>query len=64
MLLTFSVPVKSATNDQLTDTIDSIIYESLPQGTDIALMIYDLTNDTILYAYRVPRILTSSKIIS
>jgi D-alanyl-D-alanine carboxypeptidase, serine-type, PBP4 family len=52
LLLTFSVPVISATNDQLTDTIDSIIYESLPQGTDIALMIYDLTNDTTLYAYR------------
>lgn len=52
LLLPLSVSVISAPNDQLTDTIDDIIYESLPQGTDIALMIYDLTNDTTLYSYR------------
>lgn len=36
----------------VTDAIDQIIYEGLPDGTDIALMVYDLTNDTTLYAYR------------
>ena len=36
----------------VTDAIDQIIYEDLPEGTDIALMVYDLTNDTTLYAYR------------
>ena len=46
------IPVWSADFDSVTDAIDQIIYEELPEGTDIALMVYDLTNDTTLYAYR------------
>jgi len=38
--------------ESVTESIDQIIYENLPDGTDIALMVYDLTNDTTLYAYR------------
>ena len=52
--LLFSVwmPASSIDLDSLTECIDQIIYEDLPEGTDIALMVYDLTNDTTLYAYR------------
>ena len=52
LLLTVSLPAASLDLDSLTESIDQIIYESLPEGTDIALMVYDLTNDTTLYAYR------------
>lgn len=52
LLLTVSVPAVSIDVDSLTDSIDQIIYDGLPEGTDIALMVYDLTNDTTLYAYR------------
>ena len=38
--------------DSVIESIDQIIYEKMPEGTDIALMVYDLTNDTTLYAYR------------
>lgn len=51
-LLAISLSAKSASMDSLINSIDQIIYEELPQGTDIALMVYDLTNDTTLYAYR------------
>lgn len=52
LLLTVSLPAVSIDLDSLTERIDQIIYEELPEGTDIALMVYDLTNDTTLYAYR------------
>ena len=52
LLLTLSLPAFSLDLDSLTESIDQIIYESLPEGTDIALMVYDLTNDTTIYAYR------------
>lgn len=52
LLLAVSLPAASLDLDSLTESIDQIIYESLPEGTDIALMVYDLTNDTTLYAYR------------
>ena len=52
LLLTLPLPVVSMDLDSLTERIDRIIYEELPEGTDIALMVYDLTNDTTLYAYR------------
>lgn len=47
-----SLPAAGIDFDSLTESIDQIIYEELPEGTDIALMVYDLTNDTVLYAYR------------
>ena len=52
LLLTVSLSAASVDLDSLTERIDQIIYEELPEGTDIALMVYDLTNDTTLYAYR------------
>ena len=52
LLLSVSLPAVSIDLDSLTESIDQIIYEGLPDGTDIALMVYDLTNDTTLYAYR------------
>ena len=52
LLLTVSLPAVSVNIDSVSESIDRIIYESLPEGTDIALMVYDLTNDTTLYAYR------------
>ena len=52
MLFAVSLPAASIDLDSLTESIDHIIYEKLPEGTDIALMVYDLTNDTTLYAYR------------
>ena len=50
--MSVSLPVLSIDLDSLTECIDQIIYDELPEGTDIALMVYDLTNDTTLYAYR------------
>ena len=52
LLIAVSLPAVSIDVDQLTESIDQIIYEELPEGTDIALMVYDLTNDSTLYAYR------------
>lgn len=52
LLLVVSLPLASTDLDSVTESIDRIIYEELPEGTDIALMVYDLTNDTTLYAYR------------
>ena len=52
LLLAVFMPAVSSDIDSVTESIDQIIYEELPEGTDIALMIYDLTNDTTLYAYR------------
>lgn len=52
LLLAVSLPAASIDLDSLTESIDQVIYEDLPEGTDIALMVYDLTNDTTLYAYR------------
>lgn len=52
ILTAFGPAAYSADMDSLTESIDQIIYEGLPEGTDIALMVYDLTNDTTLYAYR------------
>lgn len=52
LLLVVSLPIASTDLDSVTESIDRIIYEELPEGTDIALMVYDLTNDTTLYAYR------------
>ena len=52
LLLTLPLTVVSMDLDSLTERIDRIIYEELPEGTDIALMVYDLSNDTTLYAYR------------
>ena len=51
-MLAVSMPAVSIDKDSLTEYIDQIIYDELPEGTDIALMVYDLTNDTTLYAYR------------
>ena len=36
----------------VTERIDQIIYDELPAGTDIGIMVYDLTTDSVLYAYR------------
>ena len=52
LLLTLSLPAVSIDIESLTESIDQIIYDKLPDGTDIAIMVYDLTNDTTLYAYR------------
>lgn len=52
LFFTVSLPAVSLDMDSVTESIDQIIYEELPEGTDIALMVYDLTNDTTLYAYR------------
>jgi D-alanyl-D-alanine carboxypeptidase/D-alanyl-D-alanine-endopeptidase (penicillin-binding protein 4) len=52
LLLAFSQPVVSADVDSVTEFIDQVIYEELPEGTDIALLVYDLSNDKPLYAYR------------
>ena len=52
LLMAVSPAVHSSDLDSVTESIDQIIYEGLPEGTDIALMVYDLTNDTTLYAYR------------
>lgn len=52
LLSVVSINAASIGLDTLTERIDQIIYEELPEGTDIALMVYDLTNDTTLYAYR------------
>ena len=52
LFFTVSLPVISSDIESVTESIDQIIYESLPEGTDIALMVYDLTDDTVLYAYR------------
>ena len=52
LLMAVSLPAASLDLDSLTERIDQIIYDELPEGTDIALMVYDLTNDTTLYAYR------------
>lgn len=52
LLLAVSLPAVSIDLDSLTERIDQIIYEDMPEGTDVALMVYDLTNDTTLYAYR------------
>ena len=52
LLLAVSLPAVSSDLDSLTERIDQIIYEDMPEGTDVALMVYDLTNDTTLYAYR------------
>ena len=48
LLLTLSLPVFSSDIETVTESIDRIIYDSLPEGTDIALMVYDLTDDTVL----------------
>jgi D-alanyl-D-alanine carboxypeptidase/D-alanyl-D-alanine-endopeptidase (penicillin-binding protein 4) len=52
IITAFAPSAYSANMDSVTESIDQIIYEGLPDGTDIALMVYDLTNDTTLYAYR------------
>lgn len=52
LVMAVSLPAAGIDLDSLTESIDQIIYDELPQGTDIALMVYDLTNDTTLYAYR------------
>ena len=52
LLLAVSLPAAGTDVDSVVESIDQIIYEKLPEGTDIALMVYDLTNDTTLYAYR------------
>ena len=36
----------------VTERIDQIIYDELPVGTDIGVYVYDLTTDSVLYAYR------------
>lgn len=38
--------------EEVRKKIDQIICEQLPSGTDVAVMVYDLTDDTTLYAYR------------
>lgn len=38
--------------NSVTERIDQIIYDELPTGTDIGVMVYDLTTDSVLYAYR------------
>jgi len=52
MLMAVTPAAYSSDLESVTESIDQIIYENLPDGTDIALMVYDLTNDTTLYAYR------------
>ena len=52
ILLAVTPSVAGIGLDSLTESIDQIIYDELPEGTDIALMVYDLTNDTTIYAYR------------
>ena len=43
LLLAISLPAFSLDLDSLTESIDQIIYESLPEGTDIALMVVDVS---------------------
>ena len=50
LLLAVSLPAVGSNLESVIESIDQIIYEKLPEGTDIALMVYDLTNDTTLYA--------------
>lgn len=50
--LLLALPVFAIDSDAVTEAIDQIIYDELPTGTDIAIMVYDLTSDTTLYAYR------------
>ncbi len=52
LVLALSLPVSGICPDSLSVCIDRIILEELPEGTDIALMVYDLTNDTAIYSYR------------
>ena len=52
LLVAVSLPAAGIGLDSLKESIDHIIADELPEGTDIALMVYDLTNDTALYAYR------------
>ncbi|MBO7247939.1 MAG: D-alanyl-D-alanine carboxypeptidase/D-alanyl-D-alanine-endopeptidase [Bacteroidaceae bacterium] len=52
LLLIFSCNIYAVKNKVISDKIDSIILNQLPAGTDVALMVYDLTNDTCIYAYR------------
>lgn len=54
VLAVMAMGVTAAASDRYTAArqIDSLIYEGLPVGTDIALMVYDLTDDTTVYAYR------------
>ena len=53
-LAVMAMGVTAAALDRYTAArqIDSLIYDGLPAGTDIALMVYDLTDDTTVYAYR------------
>ena len=44
ILLTVSLPVAGIGQDSLTEAIDQIIYEQLPEGTDIALMVYGINH--------------------
>lgn len=46
----FSVPSFSITPAQA--TLDSIVVNCLPNGTDAAIMVYDLTSDETVYALR------------
>lgn len=50
--LLMALPASAIDSDEVTEAIDQIIYDDLPTGTDIAIMVYDLTSDTTLYAYR------------
>jgi D-alanyl-D-alanine carboxypeptidase/D-alanyl-D-alanine-endopeptidase (penicillin-binding protein 4) len=51
-VLFFCGTVFAAKNRAISNKIDSIIINQLPAGTDVAVMVYDLTNDTCVYAYR------------
>lgn len=52
IFLACALSVSAQNYDTVTGTIDQIIYDRLPDGSDIALMVYDLTADTTIYAYR------------
>lgn len=46
----------SAAGPRMSQQIDSIIANTLPAGTDIAVMVYDLTSNSTVYAYREDRL--------
>lgn len=65
--------VLATDNVEICDKIDSIVKNQLPEGTDVSIMVYDLTNDTCVYGYRkdvlcrpasVMKILTSTTALS
>lgn len=45
-------PASDSKNDEVNRQVDSLIYECLPKGTDVAMFVYDLTTRQPVYSYR------------